>query len=114
MQVTGKLPASKADIATNNDHIADADKKVEAAQTAEPTVASEAAVREVEAESATNETPEVKEAPEGKVEADITVVFPAEYYNKKAVLKVTPIMVFEGGIVEGATKYCQGGKVNAN
>ena len=68
-QVTGKLPASKTDIATDNDHIPDATKKVEAAQIAEPTVASEAAAREVEAESATNETPEVNEAPEGKVEA---------------------------------------------
>ena len=69
LQVTGKLPASKTDIATNNDHIPDTTKKVETAQTAEPTVASEAAVREVETESATNETPEVKEASEGKVEA---------------------------------------------
>ena len=68
-QVTGKLPASKADIATDNDHIPDTTKKVEAAQTAEPTVASEATAREVEAESVTNETPEVKEASEGKVEA---------------------------------------------
>ena len=50
-------------------------------------------------------TPDVLTLNNGKVEADITVVFPAEYYNKKAVLKVTPIMVFEGGIVEGATKY---------
>lgn len=68
-QVTGKLPASKTDIATDNDHIPDATKKVEAAQVTEPTEASEAAVREVEAESATNETPEVNEASEGKVEA---------------------------------------------
>ena len=61
LQVTGKLPASKADIATDTNV---GDKTVQ-----EPTVASEAAVREVEAESATNEAPEVKEAPEGKVEA---------------------------------------------
>ena len=59
-------------------------------------------------------TPDVLALNNGKVEADITVVFPAEYYNKKAVLKVTPIMVFEGGIVEGATKYFQGGKVKEN
>ena len=59
-------------------------------------------------------TPDVLTLNNGKVEADITVVFPAEYYNKKAVLKVTPIMVFEGGIVEGATKYFQGGKVKEN
>ena len=59
-------------------------------------------------------TPDVLTLNNGKVEADITVVFPAEYYNKKAVLKVTPIMVFESGIVEGATKYFQGGKVKEN
>ena len=69
LKVTGKLPASKTDIATDNNHIADEGKKVEAAEVTEPTEASEAAAREVEAESATNETPEVKEAPEGKVEA---------------------------------------------
>ena len=59
-------------------------------------------------------TPDVLALNNGKVEADITVTFPAKYYNKKAVLKVTPIMVFEGGIVEGATKYFQGGKVKEN
>ena len=59
-------------------------------------------------------TPDVLALNNGKVEADITVNFPAKYYNKKAVLKVTPIMVFEGGIIEGATKYFQGSKVNDN
>lgn len=59
-------------------------------------------------------TPDVLALNNGKVEADITVNFPAKYYNKKAVLKVTPIMAFEGGIVEGAAKYFQGSKVNDN
>ena len=59
-------------------------------------------------------TPDVLTLNNGKVEADITVNFPAKYYNKKAVLKVTPIMVFEGGIIEGATKYFQGSKVKDN
>ncbi len=59
-------------------------------------------------------TPDVLALNNGKVEADITVNFPAKYYNKKAVLKVTPVMVFEGGIVEGAAKYFQGTKVNDN
>ena len=61
LQVTGKLPASKADIATDTNV---GDKTAQ-----EPTEASEAAAREVEADSATNETPEVNEASEGKVEA---------------------------------------------
>ncbi|MBR4968830.1 MAG: hypothetical protein IKY57_01565, partial [Alistipes sp.] len=59
-------------------------------------------------------TPDVLTLNNGKIEADVTVTFPTEYYNKKAVLKVTPIMVFEGGIVEGATKYFQGSKVDEN
>lgn len=59
-------------------------------------------------------TPDVLALNNGKVEADVTVNFPAKYYNKKAVLKVTPIMAFEGGIVEGAAKYFQGSKVNDN
>ena len=59
-------------------------------------------------------TPDVLALNNGKVEADITIAFPAEYYNKKAVVKVTPIMVFEGGQIEGATKYFQGNKVKDN
>ncbi len=59
-------------------------------------------------------TPDVLVLNNGKIEADITVNFPTKYYNKKAVLKVTPVIAFEGGIVEGATKYFQGSKVKEN
>ena len=59
-------------------------------------------------------TPEVLVLNNGKVAADITVTFPESYFNQKAVLKVTPVMVFEGGKVEGATKYYQGMKVVDN
>ena len=59
-------------------------------------------------------TPEVLVLNNGTVEADVTVKFPVEYYNKKAVLKVTPVIVFEGGEVAGATKYFQGSKVDEN
>ena len=59
-------------------------------------------------------TPEVLALNNGKVEADITVTYPAAYFHKKAVLKVTPVVVFEGGMVEGATKYFQGTKVKEN
>ena len=59
-------------------------------------------------------TPEVLALNNGKVEADITVTFPQYYFNKKAVIKVTPVMVFGGGMVEGATKYFQGDKVKEN
>lgn len=59
-------------------------------------------------------TPEVLTLNNGVVAADINVSFPAEYFNKKAVLKVTPVIVFEGGEVAGQTKYYQGSKVDDN
>ena len=59
-------------------------------------------------------TPEVLVLNNGVVEADITVTFPEKYFNKKAVLKVTPVIVFEGGEVAGLTQYFQGSKVDDN
>ena len=59
-------------------------------------------------------TPEVLVLNNGKVEADINVTFPAKYFNAKAVLKVTPVIVFEGGEVAGTTQYFQGSKVDDN
>ena len=59
-------------------------------------------------------TPEVLVLNNGKVDADIKVTFPEKYYNKKAVLKVTPVIVFEGGEVAGTTQYFQGSKVDDN
>ena len=58
--------------------------------------------------------PEVLVLNNGKVEADITVSIPAKYFNAKAVAKVTPVMVFEGGEVLGTPKYFQGEKVDEN
>ena len=59
-------------------------------------------------------TPEVLVLNNGKVDADINVTFPAKYFNAKAVLKVTPVIVFEGGEVAGTTQYFQGSKVDDN
>lgn len=59
-------------------------------------------------------TPEVLVLNNGHVDADITVTFPEEYFNKKAVVKVTPVIVFEGGEVAGTTQYLQGSKVDDN
>ena len=59
-------------------------------------------------------TPEVLVLNNGTVSADINVTFPAEYFNKKAVLKVTPVMVFEGGEVAASPVYLQGSKVDDN
>ena len=59
-------------------------------------------------------TPEILTLNNGTVAADINVTFPQEYFNKKAVIKVTPVIVFEGGEVAGTTKYYQGSKVDEN
>ena len=59
-------------------------------------------------------TPEVLVLNNGKVDADIKVTFPEKYYNAKAVVKVTPVIVFEGGEVAGTTQYFQGSKVDDN
>lgn len=59
-------------------------------------------------------TPEILTLNNGIVAADINVTYPAEYFSAKAVLKVTPVIVFEGGEVAGATKYFQGSKVDEN
>ena len=59
-------------------------------------------------------TPEILTLNNGVVAADINVTFPEKYFNKKAVLKVTPVIVFEGGEVAGTTQYLQGSKVDDN
>ena len=59
-------------------------------------------------------TPEILTLNNGTVAADINVTFPVEYFNKKAIIKVTPVIVFEGGEVAGATQYYQGSKVDEN
>ncbi len=59
-------------------------------------------------------TPEILALNNGVVSADINVTFPEAYFNKKAVVKVTPVIVFEGGEVAAAPKILQGSKVNDN
>ena len=59
-------------------------------------------------------TPETLVLNNGKVDVDITVQFPEKYFNAKAVLKVTPVIVFEGGEVAATTQYFQGSKVDEN
>jgi len=58
--------------------------------------------------------PEVLTLNNGKVVADISVNIPAKYFNAKAVAKVTPVIVFEGGEVAGTPKFYQGSKVDEN
>ncbi len=49
-----------------------------------------------------------------EIVTDVTVVFPEKYYNPKAIVKITPILVFDGGSVEGQPKFLQGSKVKDN
>jgi Flp pilus assembly protein TadD len=58
--------------------------------------------------------PEILTLQGNNVVTDVTVVFPEKYYNPKAIVKVTPMLVFEGGVIEGAPKYLQGSKVKDN
>ena len=58
--------------------------------------------------------PEVLTLNNGFVAADINVTFPESYFNKKAVVKVTPVIVFEGGEVAGTPKFYQGSSVDEN
>ena len=59
-------------------------------------------------------TPEVLVLNNGKIVADISATIPADYFNKKAALKVTPVLFFEGGAVAGETLLLQGEKVASN
>ena len=59
-------------------------------------------------------TPQVLEAVSGKVPATINGKFPEQYFNKKAVVEVTPVLRWEGGEVKGRPAVFQGEKVAGN
>ena len=50
----------------------------------------------------------------GKVDATVTGTFPVKYFNKHAVLTVTPVLKFEGKEVKGQAEVFQGEKVLGN
>ena len=50
----------------------------------------------------------------GMIDADLTVTYPADYFNKKAILEVTPVIVYAGGEEKGAPIMFQGEKVENN
>lgn len=58
--------------------------------------------------------PEVLALNNGVIAADIQVKIPVEYFNAKAIAKVTPVLVFEGGELAAAPYYYQGTKVDEN
>jgi Flp pilus assembly protein TadD/outer membrane protein OmpA-like peptidoglycan-associated protein len=49
-----------------------------------------------------------------EVKSTYTVEFPANYFNKKATLRITPVLVFESGELAGTPSYAQGSKVRDN
>ena len=59
-------------------------------------------------------TPQVLEAIGGKVPATINGKFPEKYFNKKAVVEVTPVLKWNGGEAKGQPATFQGEKVEGN
>ena len=59
-------------------------------------------------------TPEVLALKGQNVSADLTVAFPPKYFNEEAIMRVTPVLVFDGGEIAGTPKYLQGEKVKDN
>ena len=58
--------------------------------------------------------PAVLEVVGGEINADVTVTYPEDYFHPKAVLKVTPVIVYEGGEVAMEPFMFQGEKVKDN
>ena len=58
--------------------------------------------------------PAVLEVVAGKIEADVTVTYPADYFHPKAILEVTPVIVYEGGESKMEPFVFQGEKVEDN
>ena len=58
--------------------------------------------------------PGVLEAVNGTIDAVVSVTYPEDYFNPKAVLEVTPVLVYEGGEAEMKPFMYQGEKVKDN
>ena len=58
--------------------------------------------------------PGVLEAVNGAIDAVVSVTYPADYFNPKATLQVTPVLVYDGGEVAMKPFYYQGEKVKDN
>ena len=59
-------------------------------------------------------TPQVLEAVAGKVPVTINGKLPEKYFNKKAVVEVTPVLRWNGGEAKGQPAVFQGEKVEGN
>ena len=58
--------------------------------------------------------PEVLEVIADNIDADLTVTYPADYFHPKAILEVTPVLVYEGGEAAMQPFVYQGEKVKDN
>ena len=58
--------------------------------------------------------PAVLEVVAGEIDATVSVTYPADYFHPKAVLEVTPVIVYEGGEVKMEPYMFQGEKVEDN
>lgn len=59
-------------------------------------------------------TPQILEAVNGEVPVTISGTFPEKYFNKKAVVTVTPVLRWEGGSANGESYTFIGEKVEGN
>ena len=59
-------------------------------------------------------TPNPLEVKGGKVDATVTGTFPVKYFNKKAVVTVTPVLKYNGAEAKAQSSTFQGEKVLAN
>jgi len=50
----------------------------------------------------------------GQVKSDLSVSYPSGYFHPKALLSVTPVLVYDGGEAQGKTIVYQGDKVKDN
>jgi hypothetical protein len=58
--------------------------------------------------------PAVLEVVAGNIDAAVTVTYPEDYFHKKAILEVTPVIVYEGGEVAMEPFVFQGESVKDN
>ena len=58
--------------------------------------------------------PAVLEVVAGEIDADVSVTFPEDYFLPKAILEVTPVIVYDGGEVAGKPFVYQGEKIADN
>lgn len=71
-------------------------------------------MKELPAGTSFKATPNPLEVHGNKVKATIEGTIPAKYFNKKAIVEVTPVLLYKGGELALAVKTLQGQDVQAN